>query len=140
MPIPWHFISWMAKRSKYNAFQKSDVLAQLNANHTCVGKSPASTTHIYQPCNVGDCFRASKAALRGIHDKDVKYKSHLVEAIRKILLVTTGNMPQRRRYQSSTFVQRFLGMSSYSKSTAGSYINKYCVGIISEIWSLRSYN
>lgn len=44
----------------------------LENNSIIVGKPPASTTHITQPCDVGNSFRGSKQALKLIKDKEIK--------------------------------------------------------------------
>lgn len=82
-------------------FSEYDVLLSLENNHICVGKLPASTTHINQPCDVGDCFRASKGKLRGIKDVDVKSNLVLVNKIKDILTDANATFAKGKQMTSA---------------------------------------
>lgn len=54
------------------AVTNKKAIETFNAFNIKVGKPPASTTAITQPCHVGKCFLGSKSALKGINDCDVE--------------------------------------------------------------------
>lgn len=53
-------------------FNDSTILQVFHANNITVGKPPASTTSITQPCDVGPCFKSVKSALKKYDDSDVE--------------------------------------------------------------------
>lgn len=60
------------EKAQITIYEQADMLEELKKENVVVGKPPASTTSITQPCDHGSCFKASKAALKKIHDKDVE--------------------------------------------------------------------
>ncbi len=52
-------------------FRWPEIIQLLHDNHIAVGKPPDCSTEITQPCDIGDCFRASKRCLRSIRNDDV---------------------------------------------------------------------
>lgn len=71
-------------------YEDPDVLQLLAANFITVGKPPASTTAITQPCDAGNCFKAAKTKLRALHDSDVDTKSRLYDKVNQVLLDHTA--------------------------------------------------
>lgn len=61
-------------------YEDDVVLEQLAEHNIVVGKPPASTTSITQPCDVGNCFKAAKTHLKAVHDRHVE-----TDPMRKVL-------------------------------------------------------
>jgi hypothetical protein len=55
-----------------NVYEDPEVLAALEAHNVVIGKPPASTTSITQPCDIKNCFKGPKTALKNINDLAVK--------------------------------------------------------------------
>jgi hypothetical protein len=53
-------------------YEDSEVIASMTEHGIVIGKPPASTTSITQPCDYGNCFKGPKTALKFINDGDVK--------------------------------------------------------------------
>ena len=66
-------------------FQSPELLELLRANCVIVGKPPASTTATTQPCDGGNCFKASKAHLCKVTDETVSYREVVYKRIRSQL-------------------------------------------------------
>jgi hypothetical protein len=62
-------------------FEDKDVLAMLNAHSIVVGKPPASTTAITQPCDSGNCFRGPKTTNKRLNDADVSHNAEMLDTL-----------------------------------------------------------
>ena len=59
----------------YDLKEITDMYEALNI---AIGKPPASTTSATQPCDIGNCFRGSKKAIKFIRDCDIDPAMHKV--------------------------------------------------------------
>lgn len=59
-------------------YKSPAVLKILSDQHVVVGKSAASTTQITQPCDIGDCFKATKNMIKHTSDSDVAMDTHML--------------------------------------------------------------
>jgi hypothetical protein len=65
-------------------YQEQTILDKMEANNIVVGKVPASTTAITQPCDRGNCFKAAKTALKHIRDEQVAGRIEILEALTQV--------------------------------------------------------
>jgi transposase len=79
------FFQLDGEKKQIECFEDPALLKLLEQNHIIVGKPPASTTATTQPCDCGNCFKASKAALKNITDAHIKPREPLVKRIKKAL-------------------------------------------------------
>lgn len=79
------FFQLDGEAKQIECFKDPLCLEVCNANSIVVGKPPASTTATTQPCDAGNCFKASKGALKKITDEDVKHKTGMLGLIRQQL-------------------------------------------------------
>ncbi len=66
-------------------YLSEDLLKSLAADSIIVGKPPASTTEITQPCDSGPCFKAAKAHLKGIKNKDVIDSTYMINRLKQMI-------------------------------------------------------
>jgi hypothetical protein len=77
-------ISWFqldGEAIQIRCYQSQDVLKNLSEQHIVVGKSAASTTQITQPCDIGDCFKATKNMIKHSTDADVAMDTHMLDRL-----------------------------------------------------------
>ena len=79
------FFQLDGEKVQVECFNHPDCLKILNDNYITVGKPPASTTATTQPCDCGNCFKASKKALANIKDAHVRFKQKMSDKIKKLL-------------------------------------------------------
>lgn len=65
-------------------FENDSTIKCLSDNHVAVGKPPASTTAITQPCDAGNCFRGPKAKNKKINNKDVSQNKRMTDTLTKV--------------------------------------------------------
>jgi hypothetical protein len=54
----------------------------LRDSNIVVGKLPASTTAVTQPCDAGNCFKSAKCTLKVINDADIsKHRPFVTEGL-----------------------------------------------------------
>jgi hypothetical protein len=69
--LPSNSIAWFqldGEPLQIQCYQENSILEILEESFIIVGKPPASTTEISQPCDRGNVFKASKTALKNISD------------------------------------------------------------------------
>jgi hypothetical protein len=66
-------------------FEDKDVLRLLNDHSIVVGKPPASTTAITQPCDSGNCFRGSKTTNKRLNDADVSHNTEMINVLTEMI-------------------------------------------------------
>jgi hypothetical protein len=88
-------------------FKDEAILQLFNENNIIVGKPPASTTSITQPCDVGPCFIAVKSALKDITDKDVEKLENEKNQLKKIFNqhITKFSTKKKRCHQDISNLQ-----------------------------------
>lgn len=85
-------LAWLqcdGEKTQIDVFASNEVLNELSTKDIVVGKPPASTTEITQPCDVGICFKNCKAILDKINVADVSSQKHMLEVLRRILATTS---------------------------------------------------
>lgn len=60
------------------------ILDVLDGSSIVVGKPPASTTAITQPCDRGNCFKGPKTTNKSISDKDVSQNTEMIKDLTAI--------------------------------------------------------
>ncbi len=65
-------------------YKHKTVLQMLKNEHINVIKSPSSTTEIFQPCDLGNCFKSAKAINKRIQDEDVDIDSPTFKLVSKM--------------------------------------------------------
>lgn len=78
-------------------FNYADYLKLVDDHNVIVGKPPASTTHTTQPCDVGNCFKASKTFLAGVCDSHIKYRDSLRGDIATLLHKHNDSYPKGKQ-------------------------------------------
>jgi hypothetical protein len=74
-------------------YQSPELLQLLTDARIVVGKPAASTTEISQPCDAGDCFKATKTRVKNTTDADVIMDTHMLEKLTSVYdnhMRTTG--------------------------------------------------
>lgn len=79
------FFQLDGEMTQIQCFQNTAMIKLMEDNHVTVGKPPASTTSTTQPCDVGNCFKASKKYLKGLSDNDTRCNYHLRDALNDVL-------------------------------------------------------
>jgi len=82
--LPFESMTWFqldGEAVQIECYQSSEMLQTLCDNHVVVGKPAASTTQISQPCDIGDCFKATKTKVKNTTDGDVAMDTHMLERL-----------------------------------------------------------
>ena len=80
-------ITWFqldGEMKQIEIYRDPSILQLLLENNIIVGKLPASTTEITQPCDRGNIFKASKTRNKNIGDDDVKKDVHMIDKLNEI--------------------------------------------------------
>eukprot|EP01039_Chlorochromonas_danica_P014420 gene14420-16833_t len=71
------FFTLDGENNQIGVTEELPEINSLEEANMIVAKPPASTTHITQPCDVGNCFRGSKQALKLVKDDDVSQDKNI---------------------------------------------------------------
>jgi hypothetical protein len=77
--LSWYQLDGEAKQIE--CYKDEEMLNQLHNSKIIVGKPPASTTEITQPCDVGHAFIGTKTNNKSIGDKDVESNKHMINKL-----------------------------------------------------------
>jgi hypothetical protein len=86
--LPSDTLAWFRldrEQTQIKCYQDEQLLDELEKHYIAVGKPPASTTEITQPCDNGNCFRSPKASLRYLYEEEVEYDPVLVSTLKGIV-------------------------------------------------------
>ncbi len=72
------------EKIQIDIYKHSSVLNLLKNNNINVYKSPASCTEIFQPCDVGSCFKSAKAVNKTVRDEDVDTNNPTFSLLKKM--------------------------------------------------------
>jgi len=85
--LPIHALTWFqldGEAIQIECYQSPEMIQLLNENFVVVGKPAASTTEISQPCDIGDCSKATKCKVKNISNDDVAMETHMLERLNKV--------------------------------------------------------
>ena len=70
------FFTLDGEKVQLTIYEKQEIRDMLDLLKVVVGKPPASTTAITQPCDHSSCFKSPKTKLEGIHDRHFADNDH----------------------------------------------------------------
>mmetsp|Transcript_32984 Transcript_32984/g.45233 ORF Transcript_32984/g.45233 Transcript_32984/m.45233 type:complete len:589 (-) Transcript_32984:104-1870(-) len=81
--------------------QGSNTLQLMTEHNIVIGKPAASTTEITQPCDAGDCFKATKTKNKFINDEDILMDNHMYEQLQKVFVEHMKNATPSKKMSSA---------------------------------------
>ena len=88
----------------------NNMLDLMTQHHIVVGKQAGSTTEITQPCDAGDCFKASKAKNKTISDEDIVMDTHMQERLKIVFAEHMKNVTPSKKMSSAHLKMAINGL------------------------------
>ncbi len=102
------------EKMQIDIYKHKSILEMLTAHNVNIVKSPASTTEIFQPCDVGNCFKSSKATNKTIRDADVDVKGPTYSLLQTMY-------DDHEKYVTSKFKEKKIKKMSAAHRRMGIY-------------------
>lgn len=96
------FVCCDGEAAQIKSYNDLEVTQCLHDHHCIVGKLPAATTAVSQPCDAGNYFKTCKSLLRSATPQKVGENSYLRELLTKIFNEQQQRFPGKRRNATRT--------------------------------------
>jgi hypothetical protein len=85
------------EQTQIECYNDPAMIKMLEELNIVIGKPPASTTEITQPCDMGNIFKATKSKLKKINDLSVAGQTHIMNKLTVIFDLHPGIDNQHRK-------------------------------------------